>query len=47
MSTATASRPEILRGEGLPRFEEITPEAVSSESSQRSSRCWSKILSAP
>jgi oligopeptidase A len=31
MSSATASRPEILRGEGLPRFEAITPEAVSSE----------------
>jgi len=29
MSSSTAALPEILRGEGLPNFEAITPEAVS------------------
>ena len=29
MSSSTAALPEILRGEGLPKFEAITPEAVS------------------
>jgi oligopeptidase A len=29
MSSSTAALPEILRGEGLPHFEAITPEAVS------------------
>ena len=29
MSSSTAALPEILRGEGLPEFEAITPEAVS------------------
>ena len=29
MSSSTAARPEILRGEGLPHFEAITPGAVS------------------
>ena len=29
MSSSTAALPEILRGEGLPNFQAITPEAVS------------------
>ena len=28
MSSSTAARPEILRGQGLPLFEAITPQAV-------------------